>query len=109
MSMFPERLRTLRTDRGVSQIKLAKYFNYGSTAIANYESGRNEPSFDVLIKIADYFGVSIDYLLGREDKPMIYRNISLEEEKLLKDFRQLDKEVQIKISELIKKIKNDSV
>lgn len=109
MSMFPERLKSLRTDRGISQIKLAKYFNYGSTAIANYESGRNEPSFDVLIKIADYFGVSVDYLLGREDKPMIYRNISLEEEDLLKDFRKLNKELQISISELVKKIKNESV
>lgn len=39
---------------------------YGYTAVANYESGRNEPSIDDLIKIADFFQVSMDVLVGRE-------------------------------------------
>lgn len=41
--------------------------HYGYTAIANYESGRNEPSIRDLIRLADYFQVSVDYLIGRSD------------------------------------------
>ena len=108
MSIFAERLRTLRKKNNISQIKLSKYFNYGSTAIANYESGRNEPSYDVLIKIADYFNVSIDYLLGREEEPLVKRNLTIEEDNLIKDFRELDKNIQINLTELIKSIKNNN-
>lgn len=54
---------------GLTQIHLGKMLGYGSTAIANYESGRNEPSLNDLCRIADYLEVSTDYLLGRtEDK-----------------------------------------
>ncbi len=57
MSVFSERLRALRTSRNISQERLAKELNYGYTAIANYESGRNEPSIAGLCSIADFFDV----------------------------------------------------
>lgn len=62
-----ERLKQLRLKNNCTAKQLAKYLNFGGTAISNYESGRNEPSIDTLIKIADYFDVTIDYLVGRTD------------------------------------------
>ncbi len=66
MSDFAKNLRLLRLQRKLTQEKLGCVLHYGSTAIANYESGRNEPSLDDLIRLADFFDVSTDELLGRE-------------------------------------------
>ena len=63
-SLFSQRLKQLREEKGVKQSQIAEILNYGSTTISNYESGRNEPCYNDLMKIADYFDVSIDYLLG---------------------------------------------
>lgn len=66
MSDFAKKLRTLRKARGLSQTELACVLHYGYTAIGNYECGRNEPCLDDLIRLADYFEVTTDELLGRE-------------------------------------------
>ena len=66
MSQFAKNLKMIRKTNKKSQRELSMHLGYGNTAIANYESGRNEPSIDNLIKIADYFGVSMDHLVGRE-------------------------------------------
>ena len=66
MSDFAKKLRALRKARGLSQTELARVLHYGYTAIGNYECGRNEPCLDDLIRLADFFEVSIDELLGRE-------------------------------------------
>ena len=66
ISTFAENLKKIRKSKKVSQRVVAQQLGYGYTAVANYESGRNEPSIDDLIKIADYFGVSMDLLVGRE-------------------------------------------
>lgn len=67
MTVFSVRLKMLRKQRNINQARLAKMLGYGYTAIANYESGRNEPSLGDLCRIADFFDVSTDYLLGRTD------------------------------------------
>lgn len=67
MSTFAENLKKIRKSKKVSQSVVAQQLGYGYTAVANYESGRNEPSIDDLIKIADYFGVSMDLLVGRKE------------------------------------------
>lgn len=64
---FKDMLRKLRKQNKITQEELAEQLNYGASAISNYESGKNEPSISDLIKIADYFGVSIGYLLGTEE------------------------------------------
>ena len=74
---FPRRLRRLRKSRNINQARLAKMLGYGYTAIANYESGRNEPSLGDLCRIADYFDVSTDYLLGRTDDMYSHRSLEL--------------------------------
>lgn len=66
---FSERLVLLRKSNGLTQKKLATEMNLSELAIQNYESQRRKPAFDVLIALADYFDVSLDYLVGRSDNP----------------------------------------
>lgn len=66
--MFKERLKNLRMGKDVSQGELGKMLGVGSTTITAYEKGIIEyPPLDKMMKLADYFGVSIDYLAGRTD------------------------------------------
>ena len=65
------RLKEIRKARGISQIKLAMDLNMAQNTISRYETGVREPSIAELVKIADYFHVSVDYLLGRTNNPNI--------------------------------------
>ena len=65
------RLKELRKAKGISQLKLALDLNTTQNTISRYETGEREPSINELIKIADYFNVSIDYLLERTNNPKI--------------------------------------
>ena len=67
--IFSERLLLLRKSNGLTQKKLATEMNLSELAIQNYESQRRKPAFDVLIALADFFDVSLDYLVGRSDDP----------------------------------------
>ena len=62
------RLKALRKERNVSQLKLALDLNMNQNSISRYETGEREADYETLIRFADYFGVSLDYLLGRTDK-----------------------------------------
>lgn len=62
---FGKRLRQLRKERGVSQSKLAKETGIQQQSVSYYELGVNEPILSSLIRLADYFDVSLDYLAGR--------------------------------------------
>ncbi|MDF2486598.1 MAG: transcriptional regulator, family [Herbinix sp.] len=64
---FNARLKQLRQKNKLTQGELANILNLKPTAISNYESERNEPSFDKLIALSKYFDVSCDYLLGITD------------------------------------------
>ncbi len=63
------RLRALRKSRGISQLRLAMDLNMNQNSISRYETGEREADYSTLIAFADYFGVSVDYLLGRTDNP----------------------------------------
>ena len=63
------RLKELRESKGISQIKLAMDLSINQNSISRYETGAREADYETLIKLADYFDVSIDYLLERTDKP----------------------------------------
>ncbi|MCS6110987.1 helix-turn-helix transcriptional regulator [Clostridium botulinum] len=69
MSKFPERLKELRESKDLLSKDFAKIMNVEPATITNWEKGNRFPKDDVLIKIADYFDCSIDYLLGRTDNP----------------------------------------
>lgn len=78
---FNVRLRYLRRMRNITQRELAKQLSYGSSAISNYESGKNEPSIEDLIKLARYFNVSVGYLIGAEtfDKERTMKRIYIDQ------------------------------
>lgn len=63
------RLKSLRNDKGITQTDLGNIVNVGKSTISQYESGISSPDYDILQKLADYFNVSLDYLLGRTDNP----------------------------------------
>ena len=67
------RLKELRKSRGISQQRLAIELNTTQNTISRYETGEREADSATLIAIADYFNVSIDYLLGRTSNPKISR------------------------------------
>lgn len=69
MSVFSERLVKLRDSRNLSQKEVAKEFGVVVRAYQRYEYGEREPQLSVLIRMADFYGVSIDYLAGRTDTP----------------------------------------
>lgn len=69
MSVFSERLAKLRDSRNLSQKEVAKEFGVVVRAYQRYEYGEREPQLSVLIRMADFYGVSIDYLAGRTDTP----------------------------------------
>lgn len=62
---FAKRLKSLREENDIKQVELAKYLKVTSATLSQYEKGVREPNNETLIKLADYFDVSIDYLLGR--------------------------------------------
>lgn len=62
------RLKELRKQCKISQLKLALDLNMNQNSISRYENGEREADYETLIKFADYFNVSLDYLLGRTDK-----------------------------------------
>lgn len=64
---FGERLKLLRLEKDLTQIELGKQFNLGKTAISLYENNERFPDKETLDKMADFFGCSVDYLLGRTD------------------------------------------
>lgn len=63
--MFGTILKELRLERNMKQEDLAKLLGINKNTISKYETGKREPSIDMLIKIADIFDVSVDYLVGR--------------------------------------------
>ena len=65
------RLKKLRESKKLSQLKMAMDLNMNQNTVSRYETGEREADYATLIKIADYFGVSIDYLLERTDNPKI--------------------------------------
>lgn len=66
---FAERLSTLRNQRGLSLPSLGASMGVTDEAVRLMEKGKRAPSFDVLCALADYFDVSLDYLVGRSDDP----------------------------------------
>ncbi len=65
--LFSSRLKELRKEHHLSQAQFAKEFNVASGTIGMWETGKRQPDLDTTKRIADFFGVTIDYLLGNED------------------------------------------
>lgn len=85
MSTFDTRLRKLRTDKNVTRKTLAEALGVSLEAISKWEIGRNYPNQEVLNSLADYFEVSVDYLLGRTDDPRPFP---------VEDMRSIDEKIK---------------
>lgn len=68
-----ERLISLRKERKVTQKQLAETIGMSEQGYQNYEYNKREPAYQKLIAIAEYFNVSIDYLVGRTENPEVNR------------------------------------
>ncbi|MGN0106306.1 MAG: helix-turn-helix domain-containing protein [Hominilimicola sp.] len=69
--MLNERIKELRTAKGLTQVDLARELNVSKQCISNWENNNIQPSIDMLVKIAKYFHVSTDYLLGIDNHKFI--------------------------------------
>ena len=70
--ILAKRLRKCREDAGLTQIKVAIYCDITEKAYQNYELATHEPKVSILLRIAQFYGVSIDYLVGLTDDPTPY-------------------------------------
>ena len=66
---FQTRLTNIRRSKGFTQKQVADGIGISEVGLQNYENGRRKPAFDVLIALADFYDVSLDYLVGRSDDP----------------------------------------
>lgn len=71
MSMLSTRLIELRKSKGLTQKNLADFLGIAPVSWQRFEYGSSKPKLENIIALADYFGVSIDYLVGRTDNPEI--------------------------------------
>jgi transcriptional regulator with XRE-family HTH domain len=66
--MFAKRLKQLRAERGVNQVELAQAMGVTQGTVGNWETAKREPDSDMLRKLAEYFAVPIDFLLGGDEE-----------------------------------------
>lgn len=65
--LLKDRIAELRKEKGLSQVALAKRLDVDSSTIAKYETGDRFPDVIMLMKLADFFDVSVDYIIGRKN------------------------------------------
>ena len=70
---FPERLNALQKERSIYKKDVCKAVGLSKTSYYRYETGEREPTSSILTALANYFNVSIDYLVGRTDNPVMNR------------------------------------
>ncbi len=86
-----ERMKELRQGKHLTQEQLAHELHISRSAYALYETGKRELGYDSLCAIADFFGVSLDYLFGRTDVPDQLEDFSPEQRDMMRKFSELDK------------------
>ncbi len=69
---FPERLKQLRKEKGITQTDLANALDISGGTVAMWETGKRRPSFELLMDLAEYFNRSADYILGNSDVPTAF-------------------------------------
>lgn len=83
------RLKQLRTENDVSQSDIAKLLDVTRQAYSRYERGEREPDLEMLCKLADYYGVTVDYLIGHDSKSIMDRPDSAIAENFIREFGDL--------------------
>lgn len=84
-------LKKLRLERNMTQEDVAKIINKTAVAYGYYESGRSEPSLDLLLKLADFFGCSVDYLVGHETQSILHLDsFTPTQQNIISQIKELD-------------------
>ena len=89
------RIKELRKQNNKTQLEIAEFLNTTSQTYGRYELGICEPTLETLCKLANYYGVTVDYLIGRDANEFAY--LSAEEKTLIVNFRKLSTYNQAKI------------
>lgn len=69
------KLRQIRKEKKISQLRLAMDLNMNQNTISRYETGEREADYETLVRFADYFNISLDYLFGRTDIKEVNKTI----------------------------------
>lgn len=93
MSTFAQRFKELRLEKNKTQKELATYFNKSDALISKYENGKAVPEFNFLIELSDFFGVSIDYLVGKNDSNNSFKNTEFID--LINNINNFEPEIEI--------------
>lgn len=96
-------LRQLRCRKGISQQQLAEKIGFSQQSINKYENHKIEPDIETLIKLADFFETSVDYLIGHTDidhviEPVHRYDLSEDEAALICNYRKLSKKQKLSVS-----------
>ena len=89
------RIKELRKQNNKTQQEIAEFLNMTQVTYGRYELGVHEPTLETLCKLANYYGVTVDYLIGRDANEFAY--LSAEEKTLIVNFRKLSTYNQAKI------------
>ena len=92
--MLSEQLRKLRKQKNLTQKQLADYLHVTDSAVAMWEHGRREPDIEILTKLADFYGVTVDYLLGREVTTSTQQALIYETIRQIESLNQLKEQLQ---------------
>lgn len=104
---FGEKLLTLRKAKKVSQSEVANFINLTVAAYQNYENGRREAGYETIVKLADFYGVTTDYLLGREPLPDPFADLNLhdeDEKEVIDKYMSLPSETRAIILDVIRQL-----
>lgn len=99
-------LKKLRQEKGISQQVLADFILVSQQSVNKYENHKVEPDIDTIVKIADYFEVSVDYLIGRTDvkhsaEKLSFNDLNVKESKMISKFRSFNEKQKECITNLI--------
>lgn len=90
MATLSERLKQLRAEKKESQGDLAELLSISRTSYCKYETDRHEPSVDYLIKLANHYDVTVDYLVGNTDSRSCTNEVPEDESEVMHKFRVSD-------------------
>lgn len=96
--MLGDRLKELRLNNGLKQSDLLKKFNLSSARYSQYENDKRVPDYELLIKFADFYNVSIDYLLGRTN---VIKPENIDENDLLSKINTADSETKASVEQFL--------
>ena len=99
---YGSRAKDWITDHDITQKKLAKEFHITEAMFSNYLNGRNDMPIEILVKIAQYFHITTDYLVGLSDSPLPAIQLSRGERELVETYRSLSKNQKELITGLLR-------